>query len=368
MDNRPVHALLSQLIVAYTVEADNEFERRMRGAGFRGIRHSLTLWLNILRFLAGEPSLREIGKAALLPNNSAAPALGCLERWHLVTFGAGRRAGFGSGRGLRADSVPRLTPFGRLASEIWPLAIAEVESRWQHRFGTAALEQARQALGRIADSSDRELPQALPLGWEPVEFPPRFTPPGQHLPLISLLSQVLLMFRLEFDRASRVPLIFCANTIRVLSEEPVPEASIPLLTGCSPETSGIGWQIKPFLVVAPAPGGRRGKAVWLSPRGLLVQEGYRQITAEIESRWEAQFGDLSPLLRAFFPRLAEGLTPPPGTIRAGAEGPSLGRASMGPAARQRMRDLVAQTEAFVADPAGALPHYPMWDMNRGFGP
>jgi hypothetical protein len=33
-----------------------------------------------------------------------------------------------------------------------------------------------------------------------------------------------------------------------------------------------------------------------------------------------------------------------------------------------MRDLAAQTEAFVANPVGALPHYPMLDMNRGFGP
>jgi len=23
---------------------------------------------------------------------------------------------------------------------------------------------------------------------------------------------------------------------------------------------------------------------------------------------------------------------------------------------------------FVRDPAGTLPHYPLWDMNRGFGP
>jgi hypothetical protein len=27
-----------------------------------------------------------------------------------------------------------------------------------------------------------------------------------------------------------------------------------------------------------------------------------------------------------------------------------------------------QTETFVCDPAGTLPHYPLWDMNRGFGP
>ena len=40
----------------------------------------------------------------------------------------------------------------------------------------------------------------------------------------------------------------------------------------------------------------------------------------------------------------------------------------GVAARQRVRQLVIQTEAFVCDPANALPHYPMWDMNRRFSP
>jgi hypothetical protein len=30
--------------------------------------------------------------------------------------------------------------------------------------------------------------------------------------------------------------------------------------------------------------------------------------------------------------------------------------------------MAKQTEAFLRDPAGTLPHYPLWDMNRGFGP
>ena len=41
---------------------------------------------------------------------------------------------------------------------------------------------------------------------------------------------------------------------------------------------------------------------------------------------------------------------------------------MGVAARERSRDLVAQTELFIGDPLHRLPHFPLWDMNRGFGP
>lgn len=113
----------------------------------------------------------------------------------------------------------------------------------------------------------------------------------------------------------------------------------------------------------------------LSPKGLQAQRTYYRLLGEIEARWRSRFGEeslrslkesLNRLLH--HPRFSEGLVPPPGTLRAGNLGPALGRRSAGPAARQRMRDLVAQTQAFLRDPTGALPHYPAWDMNRGFGP
>ena len=120
--------------------------------------------------------------------------------------------------------------------------------------------------------------------------------------------------------------------------------------------------------------------VRLSPRGLKAQQAYHRLIWEIEKRWERRFGkDAIGTLRASLqglfhrhsggaPLLSEGLVPPRGTVRAGDQAPALGRRDVGPAARQRMRDLVAQTEAFVRDPAGILPHHPSWDMNRGFGP
>jgi hypothetical protein len=120
--------------------------------------------------------------------------------------------------------------------------------------------------------------------------------------------------------------------------------------------------------------------ICLSPRGRRAQETYHRLIAEIEERWEARFGKeqisrLRESLQILFDRrsgggtlLSEGLIPPQGTVRAGDQAPALGRRDVGAAARQRMRDLVAQTQAFVRDPAGALPHYPLWDMNRGFGP
>jgi hypothetical protein len=40
---RPLSALLSQILVAFTVELDNEFERRMSGAGYEGAKVSLSV-------------------------------------------------------------------------------------------------------------------------------------------------------------------------------------------------------------------------------------------------------------------------------------------------------------------------------------
>src|SRR5262249_4812718 len=62
------------------------------------------------------------------------------------------------------------------------------------------------------------------------------------------------------------------------------------------------------------------------------------------------------------------LTAPPGVRRSGAPSPALGRAVTRAAAVARNRALVAQTEAFLPEPFDAMPHYPVWDGNRGFGP
>ena len=175
-------------------------------------------------------------------------------------------------------------------------------------------------------------------------------------------------------------LALCANAIRVLGREPVPVAEIPRLTGSSPETSGVGWQLAPFVLVGPAPAGTRGKVVRLSPRGLEVQQKYHMLVDAIELEWQDQYGkravgNLRKALEGIreqrdgdHSRLSAGLVPPAGVVRAGNAVPALGRRDVGAAARKRARDLVAQSEAFVRDPLGTLPHFPLWDMNRGYGP
>ena len=292
-----------------------------------------------------------------------------------VSFAATRRRpGFGSGRGIRADWPVRLTASGEVAIKIWPELIPEIDARWSKRFGDDATR-LRRSLEAIEHEIDLELPEGLP--WAILEFPrfaPRKSAAEDGMPLPVLLSRVLLAFALDFEQDSRTPIWMSANAIRVLGDEPIPETEIPKRTGCSEETSGIGWQLKPYIIVERDPARGRGRFVRLSEAGLKTQHKYHRLTREIEERWLECFNGAAEQIRealtALLNRseLSEGLKPPPGTSRAGVHTPALGRRDIGPAARQRTRDLAVQTEQFVRDPAGALPHYPLWDMNRGFGP
>jgi len=372
---KPLSALLSQILVAYTVEHDCEFERRTLQTQGGGARLSLVLWLNMLRFLTHGPiSVRDLASRALSDKAAVAAALGCLERWGVVALQTERRAGFGSGRGIRPDWPVRHTAGGKEAVGIWPDLIAELDFRWSERFG-ADMTKLRRSLEALERRIDLELPHGLPPALLKLpEFGPRKSAAEDGLPLPALLSRVLLAFALDFERESQTPISLCANALRVLGDTPIPEAEIVKRTGCSQETVGIGWQLNPYVIVESDAARGRGKSVRLSEAGVEAQREYCRRTGDIESTWEKRFGSATKELRDSLTALLNGsglsggLKPPPGTTRAGAVTPALGRVDIGPAARRRMRDLVMQTEAFVRDPAGTLPHYPLWDMNRGFGP
>jgi DNA-binding MarR family transcriptional regulator len=399
-ETRPLSALLSQILVAFTVELDNQFERLMNEAGHTGGRLSLVVWSNLIRFVLDDSiTIRELAAQSLAEQTAIKFQLGCLERWGFVVLNeraktggipeargrheavGGLRDGWGSGRGLSGNWTVRLTAKGAKAKEIWPPLFDAIEERWRQRFGDDEIKDLRDALQAIVAQIDIELPHGLMNVWQRKQpFPARLTKEVSELSLPALFSQVLVAFAMEFERESPAPLWLCANTIRVLGEQPIRQSEIARLTGSSPETSGSGWQLKPYIVVESGRATGRGKLIRLSARGLEVQKNYHQLALAIEKRWEQRFGkDPTRALRAALESildaeqgesllLAEGLVPPNGTVRAGDTAPALGRRDVGSAAKQRARHLVAQTESFVSDPAAALPHYPLWDMNRGFGP
>ncbi|MDA4136814.1 MAG: hypothetical protein OK449_07450 [Thaumarchaeota archaeon] len=180
---------------------------------------------------------------------------------------------------------------------------------------------------------------------------------------------MLLIFTIEFNQSSSVPIALCANTIRVLNENTgVRLGDLPRLTGCSPEASDVGWFLKPFVVVESDPNGKRGNVAKLSPAGLKAKKTYYTLTSEIEKGWKEKFGPakvrgLRSALGAIFALqkdgesvLGQGMGPPEGVIRAGSVAPALGRREPSVAAKQRGRDSVEQTKMFVTDPEGSRSH------------
>lgn len=204
----PLSRLLSQALVAFTVELDNEFERRMAELGNHGARLSLVVWSNLMRFLAGGGmSVRDLAARALAPQERIKLELGCLERWRfiilqpsptddcsMVTRSDGRagpnlRKGWGSGRGISANWLIRLTTEGLKTVEVWEPLYGEIEQRWRARFGDREIRHLCESLQAVTGQLNIELPHGLPASigrTEAKSYPPRATPDAQALPLPAL--------------------------------------------------------------------------------------------------------------------------------------------------------------------------------------
>jgi hypothetical protein len=173
--------------------------------------------------------------------------------------------------------------------------------------------------------------------------------PLSALPLPALLSRVLLAFAVEFERETATSLAISANVLRVLSEDDwIPVRDLPALSGVSKESIAMATG---FLVrngraeTGPVPPPGRGQRIRLTAAGRRAKDRYGRLTAAIEDRWRARWGD-APIsgLRA----LLECLAGPPG-------GPS-----------PLMQGLEPYPDNWRAKikPPRILPHYPMV-LHRG---
>ena len=135
----PLSTLLSQALVAFTIELDNEFERRFVDTGGGARVTSLTMWSNLLRFVGNGVTVGEFVAAVGLPKQQALSRLGGIERWRYVSVGAAnappKRKGYGSAAGTKDEWDVRYTPAGKRAAGIWPALPDAIETRWHDRFG-----------------------------------------------------------------------------------------------------------------------------------------------------------------------------------------------------------------------------------------
>jgi hypothetical protein len=239
--------LLSQALVAFTIEFDNELERQLphrttwgpaAGSSRGPWLVSLTMWANFLRFLPpGGVPLRDVADLVPLVN------LPGLERWGYVRVGPG--PGGSPHSPPRQDAIVRPTRWGRLAQDICEPLTSVIEERWRDRFGEAVTGPLSEALRTVVGPAGDEWPAFLPVsgahryqqGPNPPAVAPGHRVPGTGLP--TRLSRALMSFRAEFERDSGLSLPVSANTLRALTADGVALADVPRLAGVSREAVSL---------------------------------------------------------------------------------------------------------------------------------
>jgi DNA-binding MarR family transcriptional regulator len=303
----PLATLLSQVLVAFTIEFDNEFEHQMphrttKHGSTSGARQgpwlvSLVMWSNCMRFVSeGGVKAGELERLARTSTN-----LNGMERWGYIVIGpdsADRRPD-----PPRRDWVIRASPLGCKAREVWEPLFPAIEKRWQARFGAVEIGHLRDSLLAVIGQFDVDLPDCLPiLGYGLLSGAPqrdREASAGREnrhdstLSLPTLLSRVLLAFALEFERDSELSIAICANVMRLMDERGMRVRDLPCLSGVSREAINVALgflQRKSLATIAPDQAGGRAKIACLTPQGRKVRDAYRQLLGAIEERWRTRYG------------------------------------------------------------------------------
>ena len=351
--------LLSQALVAFTIEFDNEAEHRLPhrttnfGASDGGGPWlvSLAMWETCMRFVGEEPiTVAELEALARTPTN-----LDGMRRWSYITIDGAASRTYKTRPGR--DAVLRATARGLRARQTWLPMAGLIEQRWREHFGADQVTRLRDCLSTLVRRLDPGLPDCLPIlganllsqGPDPA-LPPRPQPadPGT-LPLSALLSRVLLSFAIEYERGSSLSLATSANLLRVLDADGTRPRDLPLQTGISKEA--VSWAFgvlsrAGLATEAPDPAASRGKLARLTARGLRAQITYHEFLEAVERQWQDRYGqDAVRALRHALEALATSTDGgPPPLLRALEPYPDNWRAQVRPPA--------------------TLPHYPMV-LHRG---
>lgn len=306
--------MLSQALIAFTIELDNEWERRMphRTSDFGGSgpwATSLRQWSNFMQWVPADGiTVRELERAA-----RAAPQLDGMRRWGYVEI---------DGKTVR----PR--PKGRLAQDVWRPLPAEIEGRWRERFGAELVEELRATLEPLVAIHEAGLPDWITATYGGFAVGPMrgvALDPKRRRPLSALFSIPLHAFALAFERESAVSLMFTANVLAPFGKAPereVPVAELPQRSGVAPVSlqTALGILAKRGFVER---GVGRGRVARLTDTGSAELDAYEPLCASIEERWELPV-ELREALEAL---LVPGaplwplIDPPPESWRAGVPRP-----------------------------------------------
>jgi len=320
----PLSTLLSQALVAFTIEADQLFESRMphcttesrkRGEPVAGPwLISMPFWANGLKHVdrdgmtVGELSDRELIAARFLQGNNPG-----LVRWGYLRL----MPGGGKSKKLDRDWTVVPTANGLLAQRTWAPIPGEVDAMWRQRWPDVA--PLRDALDRVISAADRELLDHLPVnaGHDGrVTFPERPPRPTTDLDVGTLLAKALLLFTLEVETTSPVALVHSANVLRVVADGPIAERDLPGAMGVAKETASVmtGQVRREGFVSISA-----SKEVAMTDAGLRAAAACDAAVDAVEARWPSELRtQLEPLVgdgTVAGCALAEAIRPPEPTWR-----------------------------------------------------
>jgi DNA-binding MarR family transcriptional regulator/predicted transcriptional regulator len=365
----PLSTLLAQALVAHTIEFDDLAEQRiLHGTtvgGHAGIRAggvwftSQVMWTNFIRHIdrKGRP-VREIQALACLSENAIKSRLHHLEWWSYLTFAPDPKDARAKPRYL--DQLVKLTPNGEKAAKAWAPISAEVDKRWNKRFGKAKLDPLVRALRRIASTEAMELPDFMPVvdygdGMRSTLAIPEETPartPLAKLDLSGLLSRALLALALEYESGLEISLTAATNVLRVIDGGGTSLKELPVRAGVAKEGQAalVNFLKKKGYISL---GNDKAKTVKLTAKGKKARDDYPKRVAAVGKRWEKSVGrqTVAVLRRGLdaildHPKFVEGLKPHGGW--------------------RVDKRYAAQTDAVLANPRAGLPQHPMITHRGGF--
>ena len=272
----PLPTLLSQALVAFTIELDNEWERRMphRTTNFGGTRGpwatSLRQWSNFMQWVPADGiTVAELTRAA-----RAEPPLHAMRRWGYVDVEA---------------RLVRPRRGGLRAQEVWRELPSEIEGRWRERFGANLIGGLRGQLSPLLAAHEAGLPDWITHtygGYAVAPMPGSAPDPARPRPLSALLSIPLQAFTLRYEQDSVASLMYTANILRSVGtgEDGVAVAELPRTSGVAPEAlhPAIGILLKRGFVEQ---GSGRGRRVRLTDAGAAEFALYAPACAAIELEW-----------------------------------------------------------------------------------
>jgi len=308
----PLSALLSQALVAFTIEFDNEFEHRTPhrttdygstgGSAAAPWLVSMVIWIKYLRFVPDAGiSVRELGRIAALSNQEMKMWLSRLSKWwgYLVIDTPGGKV--------------QPTLGGLKALQVWRPLTGIIEERWRERFGADKIDRLRKAMQSLVDQFDPELPDFLPiLGYDMLSAGlsdgarPATHVAGQYtLPI--LLAKALLAFANRYEAESGLSLAISANVLRLAGANGTPTRDLPRLSGVSKEAVAMAvnrLEERGFATVRTESKGSRVRMLRLTSLGQHARDSYFRVVWGIEKDWTAKFGSPVCDLRLALERLA----------------------------------------------------------------